>query len=121
MAGQDDGGIQFRSACDGRVEVVEFKPQEHAVPVWPDGWIRDAAMMVLHVPAVELQNQLAIADEPLVFTSAVGTLAVEETLIPAAARLNVGDANEWLWIHTNLVTDTRCRRPSIFYSWHELL
>ena len=100
MARQDDVGVQFRGPCDGRVEVVEFEPEEHAVAVWRDGWIPDAAVVVLHIPAVELKNQLVIDDEPLIFRAAMCAYAAKKPLIPAAARLDVGDTNEWLWIHT---------------------
>ena len=102
MARHIDLGVQALSAFNRRVEVVEFKPQEHAVPVWCDVGISDAGMMMLNIPSVQLKNQPAVRNEPLVVGSPMGALAAKETLIPATARLDIGHANKWLWIHTNL-------------------
>jgi len=103
MAWHDDLGVQVLSACHRRVEVAEFEPQQHAVSVWGDIGISEAPMMMLHIPSVQLKDQPAVRDEPLIFGPAVGALAAKETLIPAAARLDIGHADQWLWIHTNLV------------------
>ena len=103
MAWHNDLSVQGLGACNRRVEVFEFKPQEHAVSVRPDGGISDAAMMMRHIPSVQLKNQPAVGNEPLILGSAVAALAAKETLIPATARLDIGYANEWLWIHTNLM------------------
>ena len=102
MAWHIDLSVQILSACNRHVEVVEFKPQEHAVS-WCDVGISDAGMMMLYIPSVQLKNQPALRNEPLVLGPAMGALAAKETLIPATARLDIGHANEWLWIHTNLV------------------
>ena len=107
MAWHIDLSVQFLSACNRRVEVVEFKPQEHAVSVWCDVGISDAGMMMLHIPSVQLKNQPAMRNEPLVIGPAMGALAPKETLIPATARLDIGHANKWLWIHTTLVASDR--------------
>ena len=56
MAWHDDLSLQFLSARDGRVEVVDFKPQEHAISVWLDVWVSDTTMMMLHIPSVQLKN-----------------------------------------------------------------
>src|ERR1051326_5342231 len=55
--------------------------------------------MVLHVPPVQLQYQLAIEDETFVVRPAVRALAIEQSLVPTAARFNIAHANQWLWIH----------------------
>jgi hypothetical protein len=106
LAWHDDLSVQVLSACNRGVEVVEFKPQEYAVSVWRDGGIPDMAMMMLHIPPVQLKNQPAVENKPLILGPAVGALAAEETLIPSTARLDIGYANKWLWIHTNLVAET---------------
>jgi hypothetical protein len=103
MAWHNDVSVQVLSASNRRVEVVEFKPQEHAVSVWSDVGISDARMMMLHIPSVQLKNQPAVRNKPLIVGPAMGALAAKETLIPATARLDIGHANKWLWIHTNLV------------------
>ena len=93
MAWHIDRSLQVLSACNRRVEVVEFKPQEHAVSVWRDVGISDAGMMMLNIPSVQLKNQPAVRNEPLVLGAAMGALAAKETLIPATARLDIGHAN----------------------------
>ena len=99
MAWQDDLSLQVLSACHGRVEVVDFKPEEHAISVRLDVWISNRAMMMLDLPSVQLQNQPAVRNEPLIVRPAMRTLTAQEPLVPAAARLNVTRANERLWTH----------------------
>ena len=101
MTWHDDLSLQVLSASNGRVEVVEFKPQEHAISVWRDVWVSDATMMMLNIPSVQLKNQPAVRNEPLILRAAMRTLTAKETLIPATARLNIAHANKGLWTHTN--------------------
>jgi hypothetical protein len=61
-------------------------------------------MMMLHLPAVQLKNQPAIRNEPLIIWPPVVTLTTKEPLIPTAARLNIARANKGLRSHTKLVT-----------------
>src|SRR5439155_23893299 len=102
MAWHDDLSLQFLAARDGRVEVVDFKPQQHAISVWLDVWVSDTTMMMLHIPSVQLKKQPAVRNEPLILRAAMRTLAAKETLIPATARLHIAHANKGLWTHTNL-------------------
>ena len=60
MARQDDLSLQVLSARNGRVEVVEFEPEQHAISVWPDGGISDTTMMMLCLPSVQLKRQPAV-------------------------------------------------------------
>jgi hypothetical protein len=55
--------------------------------------------MVLNIPSVELQDQLALRFEPFIFGTTMRTLAAEQSLVPAAARLDVMYTNERLWTH----------------------
>ncbi len=103
MTRQDDLSLQVLSAGQSCVEVVEFKPQEHAISVGRDVWISDATVMMLHIPSVQLKNQPAVRDEPLILPAAMRTLAAQETLIPATARLNIAHTNQGLWNHANFV------------------
>jgi hypothetical protein len=59
--------------------------------------------MMLHIPAVQLKNQPAVRNEPLVLRAAMAALTAKEALIPATARLNIAHANERLWTHANSV------------------
>ena len=56
-------------------------------------------VVMLNLEAVQLKNQGAVGDEPLVLGSTMGALAAEQTLIPAAARLDVGYGDQWLGTH----------------------
>ncbi len=82
------------------VEVVEFKPQEHAIS-GRDAWISETAMLMLDIPSVQLKNQPAVRNEPLILRAAMPTLTAKETLIPATARFNIAHANKGLetYIH----------------------
>ncbi len=105
MAWHDDLSLQVRRAGHGRIEVLEFKPQEHAVPVWLDVRISDATMMMLHLPSVQLQDQPAPRYQSLIILAAMRALTAEETLIPATARLDIAHANQGLWTHINFVVN----------------
>lgn len=98
MAWFDDLSLHFGGADNGRVEVVHFKPEEHAVSM-RELRIADGAVMMLHVPTMQLKHQPAVRNEPLILAAAMVAFATEETLIPAAARLNIAHANEGLWSH----------------------
>jgi len=76
MARQNDFRLQFRGAGNGRVEVVNFKPQKHAVASreFP---VTDRTMMVLHLPVMQLKHQPAIRNEPLIIWTAMVTLAAK--------------------------------------------
>jgi hypothetical protein len=54
---------------------------------------------MLDVPAMELENEAIAQHQPLVVRASVATLATQETLVPAAARLNIVDADQGLWMH----------------------
>jgi hypothetical protein len=46
---------------------------------------------------MELKDELpAVIDEPLVLGTSVATLAAEQLSIPAAARLDVANRDQWL-------------------------
>lgn len=57
MAGQDDlDSHRFRTGqC--RVEVVDLKPQEHAVSVRLEIGIPDLTVVMLNLPMVQLEDQ----------------------------------------------------------------
>lgn len=103
VAGQDDLDSHSGGARHRRVEIINLKPQEHAVPVRLESWVADWAMMMLDMPIVQLEDQLPARDQSLIIWSAVRALAAEQLLIPATARLDVAHANEWLRMHTDVV------------------
>src|SRR5262249_25271860 len=88
------------------------------------GRIADASVVMLLLPAVKLQHQLAGMNEPFVVRPAVGALATEQALIPLAAGLDISNADQRLWSHqlaspyrtpsqtvgsSGVVQSTRCR------------
>ncbi len=101
MARQDDLSLHTFCACNCCVEVVDLKPEKHTVSIRSDVWISDAAMVMLDVPSVQLKNQPAVRNEPLILSAAMRTLTAKQVLIPAAARLNIAHADKGLGMHTN--------------------
>jgi hypothetical protein len=79
-------------------------------------WVANGTVMMLHVPKVQLKNQPAQRNKPLILGAAVVTLAAKESLIPATACLNVSDTNKGLWAHMNWLGLTR-----EFYSTTEFM
>jgi hypothetical protein len=63
------------------------------------GRVADRSVVVLDLPAMELEDQDVTPVEPLVFRAAVRALDAEESLIPAAARLDVGHRDQGLGTH----------------------
>jgi len=105
MAWQDNLGVHRLGARNGCVEVVDLKPQEHAVSVWLKTGIPDGAVMVLHIPSVQLQDQPSSRDQPFILTATVRALTTQQTLIPATARLNITHADQGLRMHTNSLAE----------------
>lgn len=98
MARENDFRLQFRDAGRGLLEVIDFKPQEHAIARREFG-VADGTMMMLHVPAVQLKHQPALRNESLIMVAAVIAPAAKEPLIPAAARFHITNANQGLRAH----------------------
>jgi hypothetical protein len=111
MAWPNDLRPQVRSARNGRVEVADFKPEEHAISMG-EVWVADGAVMMLDIPTVQLKNQPAVRNKSLILGAAMIALAAEESLIPATARLDVAHANQGLWIHRNHVNSSSCQGSS---------
>lgn len=83
--------MQLCGTGDRRVEVVDLEPEEHAVAVRPVSRVADRPMTVLHLEAVELEDQHTVRAEALVLPATVGALASEQSLVPLAARLDIRD------------------------------
>src|SRR5437879_5480209 len=92
MARQNNLDFHFLGAGHGGVEVAGLKPEQHPISVWLEIGVSDGAVMVLDLPAVQLQDQPAIRYQPLILGAAVRALTTQETLIPAAAGLDVAHA-----------------------------
>src|SRR5262249_28915484 len=100
---QDDFRLEGGDAGQGSIEIVDLKPQQHAVAIGLVVWIADGPVVMFDVKAVQLEDERAIVrDQALIFRTAVITAAAEETLVPAAAGFNVGDGDEGLGTHQKL-------------------
>jgi len=91
-------GIHSSDASDDTVEVVGLKSEQHAVPIRFGSWVSHVRML-MRIPGVDLHDQLAVRDDPLVFLAAMRTLSAEHSLIPATAGLNVSDRDQRLCLH----------------------
>ena len=56
MTRQNNFGLQLCHARDGRVEIVNLKPEQDAIAV-RKFWIADAAVVMRKVPSVQLQDE----------------------------------------------------------------
>jgi hypothetical protein len=98
MTGVNNQGLQLLRPDRGRVKVGEFEPEQHPI-ARRKGGVPNGAMMVRDVPVMELEEELPARDEALVVRATVPALAAQELLIPAAAGLDIANADEWLWLH----------------------
>jgi hypothetical protein len=101
MPGKNHFDLHFLGAGHCRIEVVNLKPQEHPVSVGLEIRIADRAVMVPHVPSVQLKDQSIVQNKTLILGAAMCTSTTKQTLIPATARLDIVHANERLWAHYN--------------------
>jgi hypothetical protein len=105
MPGMNHLDLHFFGTGHSCIEIVEFKPQQHAVSM-RQILVTDCTVIVSHVPAVQLQDQSPIRNKALVLWPAVCALTAEHTLIPATACFDVTHANQWLWAHWNSVVNS---------------
>jgi len=54
MLGEQDIGFHFISALEHSVKVLNFKPQQCAVSVWPILGVADSSMVMFCLETVEL-------------------------------------------------------------------
>lgn len=99
MLREHDLNSHLRGSLHDFVEVIDLKPQQHAVAVGLMVWVADWPVMVMHVKAVQLKDELSAVDQLLVGRSAVIAAASEQTLIPPAAGFDIGDGDERLGTH----------------------
>ena len=110
---QDDLGFQLGDARGRCLEIINFEPQQYAVPIGPQPGIADGAVMVFDLPTVQLQNQPAVALQPFIFRAAMGALAAEQSLIPHAALFDIADCDQGVVgasLHGNRHAMDRTRR-----------
>ena len=99
MPRQHDVRFKLCSTANRRIKIVHLKPQKYTISGLDVG-ISDTAVMVLYIPVVQLQDKSSLANETLILRPSVVTMAAKQTLIPATARLDIADANQWLGIHS---------------------
>jgi len=60
---------------------------------------------VLHIPTMQLQNELSAGDEPLIFISPMSAGAAEQLPVPTAAGRDIVNADKGCEVH-DLLGDT---------------
>ena len=60
MPGQNDLCAHIDRALQGRIEVVDLEPQQDAVPIGLVEAIPNGTVMVFHLEAVQLKDQLPV-------------------------------------------------------------
>jgi len=103
MLRHNDLCLQLRRSAGCGVEVVEFEPQQDAIAIGLVVWIADRPMVMFDFEAVKLQDQGAVGHQTLILRAAMRTLAIQQTLIPAAAGFDIANAYERLWSHEKFV------------------
>src|SRR5690349_14440197 len=103
MARQDDFRLKLPGADCGSVKILHFKPQQHAIAM-SQVRVADPAMMMLHLPTVQLHEQLAVGHQLLVLASAMAAPAAQQFLVPTTAGFDISHANQRLWTHGRSVT-----------------
>lgn len=103
MLGKNDPSLQFLGTSDGEVEVQNFKPHQHSIPIRGDCRITDRTMVVLTLPMVQLQDEFALMDQLFVFLSSVIALEAKELLIPTTTGFDIMNCQERLYLHDRLV------------------
>jgi hypothetical protein len=91
-----DGGARGTNLLHGGLEVGDLEPQQDTVAQRLIG-IGETAVVVLDVGGVQLQQDLAVADDLLVLLAAVAALGAEYLLVEAAGRGDVADDQQRLW------------------------
>ncbi len=71
------------------------------------------AVVVLDAEVVKLEDEGAVVGEAFVLVAAVGALAAEELLIPAAAAGDVGDGEERLGAHGSTIVQRGSARREV--------
>ncbi len=112
VARHDDLSAQRLGPCDASVDVVYLEPEEQSVSRRHVVRIADASVVMFFFPSVKLKNQLAGVDKAFVVRPAVSALAVEQPLIPPAARLFNGCGRIRSSLRTALPA-TRSARPTL--------
>ena len=99
MPRHGDLHAHFSGTLHHRVKVVHLEPQQDAVSVWLVGAIADRTVVVVHLEAVQLENNLAVPDQLLIFAAAMVASAAQQSLIPAAACFHIANSDERLRTH----------------------
>jgi hypothetical protein len=98
MARQDNLRPEFLSTNHGGIKIFDFEPQQDSI-AGRQFRITDWAVMMIRVPAMQLQEQLAIRNQLFVLGSTVAAVASQKTLIPATACFDISNTNKRLWMH----------------------
>src|SRR4051812_46415402 len=64
--------------------------------------------MMLNIPLVQLKHELSGRNQSFILGSSVRALAIEQPLIPAAARFDVANRDERLCAHKSLARVAGC-------------
>src|SRR5262249_39324157 len=93
---------QLRDTLHRGIEVVDFEPQENAVPVRLVLRVADRPVVMRDPEAMQLKDEPAVRDQSLVLGPAMGAPAAKKALVPPAAGLDVVDRDQGLRAHQDL-------------------
>jgi hypothetical protein len=81
---------------DGCLEVRHLESEQDAVAERLDG-VREAAMVILDLEVVELQQDLAVPDDLLVLVPAMAALRAEHRQVEPPRGVDIADDDQRLW------------------------
>ncbi len=100
MTGQHNLDAHVSGALHDGIEILNLKPEQHAVAVRFVIAVADCAVMVLHLEAVQLKHKLAVQNQLFIGGAAMIAAQTEQALIPPAACFYVGNGDERLGTHS---------------------
>jgi hypothetical protein len=95
--------VHLYGARNGRFEVVYLKPEQNTIAVRFVARITDRPMVMLNLEPMQLQDQNAIRNKPLILWATVCASASEQAPIPAAACLDIVYGNQRLGAHVSTI------------------
>lgn len=108
MPRQYDFHAHFGRAPQYAVEIVDFEPEQHPVPVRPVFGVSEPAVVMLSFKTVELKNQLTAEDQLLILRAAVSASTREKALVPFTARAHIADSDQRLRSHSTTIQACNC-------------
>jgi hypothetical protein len=95
----DNLGFELLDTHHDVFEIVNLKPEQHTIAIWPVVFVTNGTVVMIDSKPVQLKDQIVPHSQSLILVSAMIAPTAEQSLIPQAADLDVGDSDKGLWSH----------------------